>query len=307
MESVVIEKLSAVEESEVDSLVLDNIPNAKRISGLSDKLVALRTLSMCNCGLQSLEGLPCLPSLQRLRLADNKLTGDLLKLSLAKLQQLEYLDLSNNRIADTKALAPLKSLSKLTYLDVDACELAKETDYRSTIFALLPQVKVIDGQDQDGTEVEGYQYSGEEEYEEEEEEEEEEDYDDGDGGDGFIVDDDIIPAEVYGKTNGFGDEVYVEEEYEEEEEEEDEDGEDEEEDEEEERQGGGPGLEYLNRTINEEEEEDGGEFEPEEEEDEEDDEDEYLLDEEDEEDPHQGSSRDYAEGSRSTKRMKPDM
>ena len=49
---------------QVEELYLDNVQSSQ-ISGLSDEYTSLQKLSVVNCGLSSLEGLPKLPSLEK--------------------------------------------------------------------------------------------------------------------------------------------------------------------------------------------------------------------------------------------------
>ncbi len=49
---------------QVKELYLDNV-QSPQISGLSDEYTSLQKLSVVNCGLSSLEGLPKLPSLEK--------------------------------------------------------------------------------------------------------------------------------------------------------------------------------------------------------------------------------------------------
>ncbi len=49
---------------QIEELYLDNV-QSPQISGLSDEYTRLQKLSVVNCGLSSLEGLPKLPSLEK--------------------------------------------------------------------------------------------------------------------------------------------------------------------------------------------------------------------------------------------------
>lgn len=49
---------------QIEELILDNVRESKMV-GLSSEFTALKTLSAINMGLTSLEGLPSLPSLQK--------------------------------------------------------------------------------------------------------------------------------------------------------------------------------------------------------------------------------------------------
>lgn len=62
--------------AKIDQLYLDNC-QCDKIEGLSDNLASLDTLSMVNCGLKTLEGLPILPELVIFDISQNELDGGL--------------------------------------------------------------------------------------------------------------------------------------------------------------------------------------------------------------------------------------
>lgn len=84
---------------------------------------------------------------------DNCLNGGLE--NLAPCVNLTHLDLKGNKIQCIEQLEPLKNLSTLKCLELENCEIAKTDRYRDKIFALLPNVKYIDGLDANGEENEG--------------------------------------------------------------------------------------------------------------------------------------------------------
>ncbi|VDD96710.1 unnamed protein product [Enterobius vermicularis] len=161
-----------LEPNEVEHLNLDNI-KAKRITGLSDEYKALKTLSMINVGLTSLEGLPNLPALKHLDLSDNKISKDLERLE--NCPSLTHLNLAGNNIIEIESLRPLASLRNLVSLDLFNCEVANVEKYRESVFKMLPALKWLDGYDKNDVDEEeltddNNSYSGGGENEEDEEE-----------------------------------------------------------------------------------------------------------------------------------------
>ncbi|KXZ47761.1 hypothetical protein GPECTOR_33g643 [Gonium pectorale] len=167
------------EPAQVLTLTLDSTCKSTHVKGL-DTFVNLRSLSLCGLGLTSLEGFPKLPKLVRLTLSDNRITGGLQHLVDAGLTSLRTLELANNRLATVEEVAPLKGLTGLQCLDVDACPLTKTPEYRSAVFAMLDELKYLDGIDKEGRERDG-----DEEEEDDEEDAGEEEYDDGAGEEEF--------------------------------------------------------------------------------------------------------------------------
>ena len=151
----------------------------------------VQKLSMSLTQLKSFANLPKWDQLRRIEAAENQLTGS----SLAELQQfsgsLQVLKLANNRIANIDEIVHLTSFKKLENLDLVENPITKVDGYRQKIFEKLPQLKVLDGRDQDDNSV---QSSDEDEYGAEYGEEGEFDLD----GKNFDSDDD-------GDDDGFGD------------------------------------------------------------------------------------------------------
>ncbi|CAG0912786.1 unnamed protein product [Notodromas monacha] len=105
MEKRVQAELHGRAKSAVSKLTLDSC-KVKKIAGLDAQFVNLKTLSLINCGLISLEGLPALPSLKKLDLCDNKITEGWE--NLLKCPNLEELALSGN--GDIKSIESLEPL-----------------------------------------------------------------------------------------------------------------------------------------------------------------------------------------------------
>ena len=116
-------------------------------------LEKLTTLALSSVGLQSLDGWPAMPQLAKLALADNKISGGLDALPKAGLPLLQALDLAGNKIARVADLEPLKELAALRKLDLMGCPCASARTYRAEVFALLPQLTVVDNKDAEGKDV----------------------------------------------------------------------------------------------------------------------------------------------------------
>ncbi|KAI3973517.1 hypothetical protein MKW92_045156 [Papaver armeniacum] len=138
---------------------------------LLEKFKGLEHLSIANVGVSSLERFPCITTLQKLNLSDNRIVRGLEFLVKAGLDSLRDLDLSNNRIQVVEDLAPLASL-KLESLDLYECPVTKIKDYRSRVFGLIKSLQYLDKMDVNGVEV---LESDEDEEDDDEEEDEEED------------------------------------------------------------------------------------------------------------------------------------
>uniref|UniRef100_A0A0N5A7Q8 LRRcap domain-containing protein n=1 Tax=Syphacia muris TaxID=451379 RepID=A0A0N5A7Q8_9BILA len=130
---------------EVENLNLDNI-KSKTITGLTDEYKGLKTLSVINAGLTSLEGLPKLPSLKRLDLSDNKISDGLE--SITGCPALTHLNLAGNSISSIDALNPLTKLENLVSLDLFNCEVSHSEKYREKVFKMFPNLKWLDGTDE---------------------------------------------------------------------------------------------------------------------------------------------------------------
>lgn len=240
----------------VRELVLDNCKAMDgKIEGLTDEFVNLEFLSLISVGLFSVSDLPKLPKLKKLELSENRIFGGLDRLA-EELPSLTHLNLSGNNLKDISTLEPLKRLDCLKSLDLFGCEVTNRSDYRETVFRLLPQLSYLDGYDRedqeapdsdvevdsveeapdsdgevDGVDKEEEDEEGEDEEEEEDEDgEEEEDEDEEDEDEDEDVEGEDDEDEVSGEEEEFGHDGEVDE---------DEEDEDEDEDEEEEESGKG--------------------------------------------------------------------
>ncbi|XP_042198943.1 acidic leucine-rich nuclear phosphoprotein 32 family member A isoform X1 [Callorhinchus milii] len=169
--------------SDVKELVLDNCrSNEGKIEGLTDEFEELEFLSTINVGLTSVGNLPKLTKLKKLELSDNRISGGLDVLA-EKCPNLTHLNLSGNKIKDLSTIEPLKKLDNLRSLDLFNCEVTNLSDYRDSLFKLLPLLTYLDGYDRKDKEapdsdteicVEGPDDDDEEDEDDEDEEDEEE-------------------------------------------------------------------------------------------------------------------------------------
>uniref|UniRef100_F1LDD8 Acidic leucine-rich nuclear phosphoprotein 32 family member A n=1 Tax=Ascaris suum TaxID=6253 RepID=F1LDD8_ASCSU len=144
---------------------------------------------MINVGLTSLKGLPSLPSLKRLEVSENRITGGLETLSACP--NLTHLVLSGNKIADVQAIAPLVELKHLISLDLFNCGVSNTENYRADVFKALPNLKYLDGFDVNDEEAE----SDEENDIGEGDEDSEEDQDDGEDSEDEDETEDFAPED----------------------------------------------------------------------------------------------------------------
>lgn len=160
---------------EVVELVIDNSRSSDgEVEGLTDGFKELQFLSMANVGLKSLAKLPTLGKLRKLELNENDISGGL-EVLVQKCPSLTYLNLSGNKIKDLSSVEPLKNLKNLKGLELFNCEVANLSEYRESIFDLLPQITYLDGFDQEDNEMPDSEPDEDEDDDEEEEEDEDAD------------------------------------------------------------------------------------------------------------------------------------
>lgn len=123
-----------------------NIRPCGYLQGL-ETLTSLQELSLCYIGLTSLEGLPVLPDLRVLHLADNKIQKGLEVLT--SLKKLEKLNLVHNSIESMDELRPLSKLS-IKQLDLFACPVEESNNFREAVFEMLPSLEVLDNANKSG-------------------------------------------------------------------------------------------------------------------------------------------------------------
>lgn len=103
--------------------------------------------------LKSFANLPDLQGIVRIEAAENQITGA----ELSNLQKysdtLVVLKLANNRILNIDEIKTLSSFKKLKNLDLGQNPITKIEGYRDKIFALLPELEVLDGHDKENQSV----------------------------------------------------------------------------------------------------------------------------------------------------------
>lgn len=121
---------------------------------------------------------------------DNKLGDEALKV-ISSMKKLQALSLCGNEITGIDKLEPLKTL-ELIQLDLEGNEkLTNDPDYRSKVFAMFPNLDILDNCDKEGNEIlddemDDDELDGEEgSFDEDDDDEEDfEDFDDGEEGEG---------------------------------------------------------------------------------------------------------------------------
>lgn len=136
----------------MDTLFLDNVTTRGKVFGLAAKYSSLAMLSMMNCNLTTLDGLPYMPQLSYLDVSNNQLGDEAaLEQLVQKAPVVEKISMSGNMLG-LGHLVPLKDLPKLSELDLTN-NVHLGLNYRAEVFALLPTLKILDGCDIDGVEM----------------------------------------------------------------------------------------------------------------------------------------------------------
>ena len=175
MEQAILDACGGTPLEEVESLTLDSKCKSASVVGL-EKCVKLEELSANNCGITSLEGFPSLPSLTKLELSDNRISGGLA--ALKNLPALVELSVAGNAIGSVDELRALEK-APLVVLDLVGCPCSNDSqEYRDKVFGMFPALQARDGKDADGEELE--LGSDDEDEDEEDFDEEESDDDDDD-------------------------------------------------------------------------------------------------------------------------------
>lgn len=113
-------------------------------------------------------------------MSDNRLSSGLD--NLLGCPNLTHLNLSGNKIKDLEVLSALSQLTNLRNVDLFNCDVTHVDDYREKIFKLLPQLKYLDGFDQNEQEEDEFEDDeGGSDDDEDEDDEGEEDEDDEEG------------------------------------------------------------------------------------------------------------------------------
>lgn len=165
----------------VTELILDKCCSVPRLAGNEfDGFTNLESLSLNAVGLTTLEGFPSLVRLKRLELNDNKLRGGLEVLQDLSLISLSILSLCNNQIQSLDDLEPLGGLPNLKQLDLEQCAVASCDGYRTKVFEMIPQLKVLDHMDINGEEADLEDEDDDEDADEDDDSDPGDDLDDGD-------------------------------------------------------------------------------------------------------------------------------
>ncbi|KAL7674063.1 hypothetical protein ACOME3_000343 [Neoechinorhynchus agilis] len=149
---------------QVRELILDGA-RSQTLTSLNPGLTSLFYLSMNGVGLSSFEGMPKLECLKELAASDNRVSGGLEHLVEA-CPNLARLDLSGNRLREFSDLTCLKQLKDLIVLDLFKCPVSEHPEFRKSVFEMLPNLKMLDGRNEDNEECDESEddYSGESEF-----------------------------------------------------------------------------------------------------------------------------------------------
>lgn len=141
------EKLERGDPSLVHELHLDKYRVNKINWPILCSFTHLEVLSLNGIGLTTLENIPNLPTLKKLELCNNQISGGLQFLADAKLTNLVSLNLSGNKINRISELEPLANLVKLEELNLNGCAVTKTPDYKLTVYTLIPSLRILDRSD----------------------------------------------------------------------------------------------------------------------------------------------------------------
>ena len=114
-----------------------------------ERYQSLQMLTFNSCGISSLSHFPSIPSLIRLDLVMNEITGPEL-VHLGGCRHLQTIMLGGNQIASTGDLAAFKGMRQLFQINLLSNPIQSESGYRSTVFAMFPSLTVLDGLDKGG-------------------------------------------------------------------------------------------------------------------------------------------------------------
>eukprot|EP00389_Voromonas_pontica_P004855 GDKH01007226.1.p1 GENE.GDKH01007226.1~~GDKH01007226.1.p1 ORF type:complete len:281 (+),score=66.69 GDKH01007226.1:120-962(+) len=119
---------------------------------LFKKFPKVEFLSLIACDIASLDNFPTISGLRHLLLSDNHIKGGLDKL--VSMPELETLYLGGNHLKSLSDLEPLKQLSHLKKLELTYCPVSEVEGYPQNVWDMLPSLKVLDGKDREGKDVE---------------------------------------------------------------------------------------------------------------------------------------------------------
>jgi len=124
----------------LNTLRLDN-SRIQSLRVLGDELSRLRTLSVCYCGLEDLDGINYCPNIVNLCAADNRIND---VYPITELRRIHTLDLENNEFEEYASISFLFICPKLENLVLKGNPISYDEDYRCTIFRILPSLKNLD-------------------------------------------------------------------------------------------------------------------------------------------------------------------
>ena len=114
----------------------------------------LEFVNFAECGLKSIEApFPALLKCGALLFSNNTLSNDAIG-TVVNLVNLESLAFDGNQITSLDNFSLLTGLSKLREISLADCPVTQEEGYREKLFALLPQVLIIDDVDREGNVIE---------------------------------------------------------------------------------------------------------------------------------------------------------
>merc|ERR1712203_1292828 len=145
-------ELRGKKKAEVTQLDLSGCNTGGEIVGLTEEFSALETLDLQNASLTNIKLFPKLANLTKLDLSGNRLSKGLEVLK--DCPSLKSLSLSNNKLKEISTLEPLKDLQHLEQLELEDNEFAEsKEEFRTKVFQLLPTLRLLDGKDKSGAEV----------------------------------------------------------------------------------------------------------------------------------------------------------
>jgi len=139
----------------VVELNLDNRCTSATLSPLLATFPALEILSLNNIGLVSLDAFPSLPRLRELELGDNKIVDAKGLAVVAKMApNVEVLKMGGNGVGELEVFEALGGMRKLASVDMFGNPVTEKGEYRKIAFEKVRSLKVLDGMDAKGNEVE---------------------------------------------------------------------------------------------------------------------------------------------------------
>jgi hypothetical protein len=127
--------------------------SAEDMKGL-EQYENLEFVNFAEVGLNSVAApFPALKSCGAVLFSNNNLSNGVLE-TLVNLESLESLALDGNKISSLEKFELLAGLAKLKEISLADCPVTETADYREKLFAILPQVQIIDDMDREGNVIE---------------------------------------------------------------------------------------------------------------------------------------------------------